>query len=164
MEGGLMAGGKFHPRPTWGPSDRKLSKEALVLQDYLARCPTRTSEGLFPLVLGYIVVDTPLDRDEIKAAFDELADAGLFEHDAENEVVLDCTALKTNPLRNGRDKETGEPKVDKRIPNAIRIFEGLPDSPLKVKLVALADAYSPDLADAIRANSTYSYSSLRSPF
>ncbi len=158
---------KFHFRPTWGFQDRRLSKEAIVLQDYLGRCPTRVSEGLFALALGYVVVDTPLSEAEVRSAFAELSKAGLYEYDADSEVVLDRTALRVNPLRNPRDKETdevvlnekGEPKRDKRIPNAVRMFEALPDSRLKPTFVALADRYSPDLADAIRADSIYAYSS-----
>jgi len=157
---------KFHPRPPWGPQDRKLSKEAVVLQDYLGRCPTRTSEGLFPLALGYVSVDTPLTEAEIEDAFAELSEAKLFDYDLENEVALDRRALIVNPLRHPRDKEgerkarkTGELLFDKRIPNAVRVFSSVPDSPLKIKFVALADLYSPDLADAIREESTYAYSS-----
>lgn len=161
---------KFHPRAPWGPGDRKLSKEALVLADYCSRCPTRTSEGLFSLNLGYIEVDLPLDTAEIVAAFDELSAAKLLDYDAKNEVVLDRTALRLNPLRHPRDKQgervvfsdgphKGELKIDKRIPNALRIFESVPESPLKIEFVAMADLYSPDLADAIREASKYAYPS-----
>lgn len=156
---------KYHPRPPWNAQDRKLSKDALVLADYLGRSPTRTSEGIFTLALGYVEVDTPLDKAEIMVAFDELSRAKLYDFDVDSEVVLDRTALKTNPLRHPRDKDgerltndkTGDLKIDKRIPSAVRIFEAIPDSILKVEFVALADLHSPDLADAIREASTHSY-------
>lgn len=150
---------KFHPRPTWSAQDRKLTAEGLVLQDYLGRCPTRTSEGLFQLAMGYISVDTPLVDEEIKAAFRELSKAGLYDYDEDNELVLDRSALRINPLRNSIDKKSGEIKVDKRIPNAVGLFQSMPESSLKLEFMALADVYTPDLADAIRAESTYSYPS-----
>jgi hypothetical protein len=150
---------KFHSRPPWSPQDRKLSKEALVLQDYLGRCPTRTTEGLFPLALGYVAVDTPLTKDEILAAIEELSRAKLFDYDIDNEVVLDRSALRINPLRNGADKKTGEVRVDKRIPNAVRLFLSMPDSRLKIEFMVLADIHSPDLANAIRSEESYPYTS-----
>jgi hypothetical protein len=156
---------KFYPRPPWGATDRRLTKEALVLQEYLGRCPMRTSEGLFSLALGYVEVDTPLGKTEILKAAEELSAAGLYRFDFDNEVVLDRTILRTNPLRHPRDKsgeriadeKTGELKVDKRIPNAVKVFAAVPDSRLKIEFVILADRDSPDLADAIRADSTYAY-------
>lgn len=151
--------GKYHSLPTWSSQDRKLSKDALVLQGYLDRCPTRTSEGLFPLSLGYVQVDTPLDETEIPDALDELSRAKLYDYDPEAEVVLDRTALRTNPLRNGVDKKTGEIRPDKRIASAVKIFESTPETGLKVEFVALADLHSPDLADAIREASSYAYPS-----
>ena len=111
-------GPKYHSLRPWGREDRELSKEALVLQDYCGRAPTRSSEGLFPLPLGYIVVDTPLVEQEIRVAFEELSAARLFDYDFNAEVVLDRTALKTNPLRNPRDKKTGEQKIHDSGPQA----------------------------------------------
>jgi hypothetical protein len=156
---------KFYASPPWGPSDRRLSKNALVLQDYVGRRPSGTNEGLSDLPLGHVTVDTPLTKDEALAAFKELSSASLIDYDATNEVVLDRRKLRTNPLRHPRDKEgerkvnekTGELLIDKRIPHAVRLFGAVPDSPLKVTFVALADSYSPDLADAIREDSTYAY-------
>ena len=133
--------------------------EALVLQDYFRRCPTGTSEGLFSLSLGYIQVDTPLDVEEIQSALAELSRIGLYDYDADTEVLLDRTALRNNPLRNGVNKKTGEISPDKRITHAVRAFEGIPDSMLKLEFLALADLYSRDLADAIREASPYDYSS-----
>ncbi len=161
-----MAPPKFHLVPTWGRLDRELSKDGKILRAYLQRCPMRASEGLFEVSVGHIRVDTNLTNVEIDQAFTELSAPGLAEYDIDNEVALDRTALKTNPLRNPRDKETGErivdegtgkPKVDKRIPNAIKLFAQIPESLLKHKFVVLADFFSPDLADAIRKDSTYAY-------
>jgi hypothetical protein len=163
---------RFHSVPTWDRHDRELSKDAKVLRSYLQRCPTRSSEGIFCVSQAYIVADTALTEAEVDAAFAELSEAKLFDYDADAEVALDRVALKTNPLRNPRDKtgrpiiseKTGEMKIDKRIPNAVRIFENVPDSHLKVEFVCLADKFSPDLADAIRADSTHAYPSpLRGP-
>ena len=68
-------------------------------------------------------------------------------------MVLDRTALRFSPLRNGTttDKVTGEIKVkpDNRIPAAVRLFENVPETPLKVEFYRLAHEHSPDLANAL---------------
>jgi hypothetical protein len=142
----------------WDKTFRRLSKEAKVVAFYVWTGPTRISEGIFQVAPGHVVADTCLTEQEVLAAFDEVSTAKLIDYDADAEVVLDRLALKRNPLRNGRDEKTGEVKVDKRIPNAVKRFAQVPDSPLKVEFVALADVYSPDLADALRADSHYAYS------
>ena len=162
---------KYHAVPVWGREDRRLSQDAKVLRNYVLRAPTRTSEGLFVLPLQYAIADTGLGEDKILDAFGELSRAGLFEYDAENEVALDRISLKVNPLKNPRSKDgdpvvnekTGEPKIDKRIPHAVRLFGQIPDSSLKVEFIVLADRFSPDLAEAIRSDSVYNFPSTEAP-
>jgi hypothetical protein len=147
----------FHPvsPSVWDKRFRGLSREAKLLALYVWTGPTRISEGLFAVAPGHIMVDTGLDQQEIIDAFEELSEADLIDFDAEAEVVLDLLALRRSPIRNGIDAKTVEIRVDKRIVNAVKRFEAVPDTDLKVKFMVLADAFAPDLSDAIREDQHY---------
>ena len=147
---------KFHAvSPTiWDRTQRQLGGPAKVVRYYVQTCPTRVSEGLFQLPLGILVHDTGLSETHARQGLAELEAAGLVSYDEAGEVVLDRVALKVNPIRNGTVRDgprKGEVKADNRIPGALRMFEQVPDSPLKVEFVKLARAHSPDLADALVA-------------
>lgn len=147
----------FHPvsPSVWDKTFRGLSREAKLLALYVWTGPTRISEGLFAVAPGHIMVDTGLDQQEILDAFEELSNADLVDYDPEAEVVLDLLALRRSPIRNGIDAKTGEIRVDKRIVNAVKRFDAVPNTDLKVKFMVLADAFAPDLSDAIREDQHY---------
>lgn len=141
---------KYHPvAPTlWDRAMRDLPATAKLLRLYVLTCPARVSEGLYQLPIGIAAHDLQLPAREIEQALAALKAAGLVDYDPEAEVVLDRTALKYQPLRNGTGP-TGEVKPDKRIAGALGRFEQVPDSPLKAELYRCARRYSPDLADAL---------------
>ena len=141
----------FHPiSPTiWDRTMRQLCGPAKVVRYYVQTCPTRVSEGLFQLPLGIVVHDTGLSEVHVRQGLDQLVETGLVSYDEHAEVVLDRTALKFNPLRNGVNKTSGEVKPDNRIAGALKRFDQVPESPLKCEFVRLAREHSPDLADAL---------------
>jgi len=141
---------KFHPvtPAVWDRAMRGLTTDAQVVRLYLLTCPSRVSEGLFHIALGILSHDTGLSVDETSLALDELHAAGLVTYDADAEVVLDRTALRYSPLRNGEGKD-GALKQDRRIPGAVRLFENVPETPLKAEQYRLAVQYAPDLALAL---------------
>ncbi len=134
----------------WDRRFRELSCEGKVVAFLVWTGRTRLSEGLFELSPGHVAADTGLSVDQALAALQEIGAAGLADYDPDAEVVLDRQALRTNPLRNGLNKETGEVQRDRRIKPAVQRFEQLPDTPLKATFLELADLHSPDLANAIR--------------
>jgi hypothetical protein len=141
---------KFHPvsPALWDRTMRNLSVDAKLVRLYLLTCSNRVSEGLFQLPVGIVAHDTGLSAEVVELAFEELAHAGFAEYDADAEVVLDRTALRFAPLRNGQDRD-GAVKQDKRIPGAVRLFENVPATPLKAELYRLAAEYAPDLKYAL---------------
>jgi hypothetical protein len=141
---------KFHPvsPAVWDRSMRALSADAKLVRMYLLTCANRLSEGLFQIPVGIVAHDTGLPEEYVMLALEELAAAGLVMYDPDAEVVLDLTALRFVPLRNGRDKD-GNPKPDARIAGAVRMLQGVPSTPLKRELFRMADEHSPDLASAI---------------
>lgn len=134
----------------WNRTFRGCSVEAKVVAFNVWTNRARTSEGLYELSVGHIAEDTALTRDQVSEALRELHDAGVVLHDPVAEVVLDTWALKTSPHRNGRNKETGEVKPDRRTAPFVELFVRLPQTPLKQAFLDLADDYSPDLAAALR--------------
>lgn len=127
----------------WDHTFRPLSTDAKLVQLYVWSSPLRLSEGLFTLPLGYVALDTGLDAGRVAAALAECEDAGLLRYDADVELVLDVSALRVNPLRNG------DRGPDKRIAPAVRKLRALPASPLKKEFLRLAERHSPDLARAL---------------
>jgi hypothetical protein len=142
---------RYHPvAPSiWDRAMRELSGPAMVVRFYVMTCPTRVSEGLFQLPLGHLIHDTGLQPEHVDQALSDLESAALVLYDHDAEVVLDRTALKHNPLRNGLNKKTGEVKPDNRILSAVKLFEQVPDTPLKLEFFRLAFEYSPDLAQPL---------------
>jgi hypothetical protein len=145
---------KYHPvAPSiWDRTMRGLSPAAMVVRYYVQTCPHRVSEGLFQLPLGHLIHDTGLTSEQVDQGLAELAVADLVLYDDEAEVVLDCTALKYNPLRNGTVKDgprRGDVAPDKRITSAVRLFEQVPETPLKAEFYCLAFEHSPDLAEPL---------------
>jgi DNA-binding transcriptional ArsR family regulator len=146
---------KFHQfsPAVWDRTMRRLSGPATLVRLYIMTAPTKVTEGLFALPVGIIVHDTGLSEENVEKGLAELAEAGLVDYDHDAEVVLDRWALRYTPLRNGTttDKTTGEVKVkpDNRIPAAVKLFEQVPSSPLKVEFYRLAREHSPDLAYAL---------------
>lgn len=127
---------------------RRLPAHAQLLELYLRTTPHRSSEGLFRLSFAHVVVDLGGDEQKWEGAMRTLTELRPFEYDPDAEIVLDRSALRDNPLKNGRSK-TGEVKPDNRIPGAIRKLKALPDTPLLGRLLEVAELYSPPLADAI---------------
>lgn len=142
---------KFHQiAPTvWDRTMRRLSPQATVVRLYVMSCANRITEGLFQLPLGIIVHDTGLAEDEARSALDELEEAGLVSYDEDAEVVLDRTALKYAPLKHGRHPETGEVRRNSAMKSAVKLFAGVPPTPLKRELYLLAKHYADDFAVAL---------------
>jgi hypothetical protein len=143
----------YHPVSpvVWDRTMRQLGHGAQLVRMYLLTCPLRLSEGLFHLPVGIAAHDLGLTVEQVAKALAELAGARLVDHDPDAEVVLDPTALKYNPLRNGVDRETGATKPDKRISGAIRKLRQVPPTRLLDELHMLAVEHSPDLAAAMAA-------------
>lgn len=127
----------------WSAPLRRCSVEARLVRAYIATCPGRTTEGLFPLALGYVAADTGLTEEVISKALLELEEAHIIEWDPNREYVLDLEGLEVVNM-------TAE--NDNRVRGAITQLRGLGDTPLKASLVRLADLYSPVLASAIRSS------------
>jgi len=124
---------------------RRLSNEAQIVFLYVLTCRDRRTEGLFELSAIRVAGDTNLRVTEVEAGFEELDRAGFVSYDADHEIVLDRFALHYSPLRPGRDKETGEIRVNRAMSAAVRHYQTLSDSPLKPAFVEAAKRYSPDL-------------------
>jgi hypothetical protein len=139
------------PSAVWDRSFRELSDHAKLVAFYIWTSPTRNSEGLSTFRLHYAATDLGMDEGHVRGALHELNQTGYVLWDVEYEAVLDVHALKWNPLRNGRDRNSGEIRPDKRIIGALRQLEDFRDSSLLPELLHVADLYSPDFADAIRA-------------
>jgi hypothetical protein len=136
----------------WDRSLRSVSTTAQVVAFYVWTCRLRSSEGLFELAAGHVVVDTGLGEDQVLAALEELEHVGLVSYDVEAEIVLDRRALRDNPLKNGIHRsgpKAGEVAPDNRIKGAVTRFAQMPDTPLKVEFLRLALRHSEDLALAI---------------
>lgn len=88
-----------------------------------------STEGFSRIPVSYIVGDSALSEEEVLSALEELQRSGYICYHQETETLLDLLSLKWNPLRNGVDKETGEVKVNNRLPGALRQLESLVDSP-----------------------------------
>jgi DNA-binding transcriptional ArsR family regulator len=144
-------GATYHPvfPALWDRTMRQLGGPAKVVRLYVLTCSHRLSEGLYHLPVGIIQHDTGLEPQHVDQALRELADARLIDYDPDAEVVLDRTALKFAPLKNGVDRDTGEVRVDKRIAGAVRKLEHVPQTPLMAELYRLAVQHSPDLAAAL---------------
>ena len=141
---------KFHPvtPAIWDRTMRELSPEAKLVRLYLLTCANRLSEGLYQLAIGIVAHDTGLSPDAVVEALGELESVALASYDRDAEVVLDRTALRYAPLRNGTDRE-GNVKRDNRIAGAIRHIENVPDTPLKEAQYRLARDLSPALREAM---------------
>ena len=125
----------------WSANLRRCSVEARLVRAYIATCPGRATEGLFPLPLGYATADTGLTEDVISRALAELQEAHIIEWDPNRELVLDLEALEVVNMR---------AENDNRVRGAILQLRGLGDTPLKASLLRIADVHSPVLARAIR--------------
>jgi hypothetical protein len=143
----------YHPvyPAVWDRTMRELGHAAQLVRCYLLTCPSRASEGLFHMPVGIVAHDLGLTAEQVTKALAELIEGQLVDHDPDAEVVLDRTALRFTPLRNGVDRETGETKVDKRIAGAIRKLRQVPPTRLLHELHRLAVEHSPDLAVAIES-------------
>jgi hypothetical protein len=124
----------------WSAALRSCSVDARLLRAYIATAPTKTTEGLFPLPIGYASHDTGLSETQIEQAFEELRGCGLVDWDPDTDLVLDREALVVTKY--GDDS-------DKRIKGAVKLIEGLPPSPLVAELVALAERFAPAIARAL---------------
>ncbi len=127
---------------------RELSPEAKLVRLNLLTCANRLSEGLYQLAIGIVAHDTGLSPHAVVEALGELESVALASYDRDAEVVLDRTALRYAPLRNGTDRE-GNVKRDNRIAGAIRHIENVPDTPLKEAQYRLARDLSPALREAM---------------
>lgn len=125
----------------WSANLRRCRVEARLVRAYIATCPGRATEGLFPLPLGYANADTGLSEEVIAEALLELQEAHIIEWDPKRELVLDLEALEVANMRSENDN---------RIRGAIAQLRGLGDTPLKASLLRIADVHSPGFARAIR--------------
>lgn len=160
--GRCMSSGSAHifvPRSMHDATFAQLDPNTQRLEYYARMCPGRASEGLFRFPFGYLFADIGMPIEEAKAAMDELTERRPFRFDWDNEILLDCEALKHNPIRHKRDdftkeieinEKTGEPKKDRRTKGAIGRLKALPETPLLAHLLDVALDHSPDFAQDIR--------------
>lgn len=125
----------------WSANLRRCSVEGRLVRAYIATCPGRATEGLFPLPLGYANADTGLSQEVISGALLELQEARIIEWDPNTELVLDLEALEVANMRSENDN---------RVRGAIAQLRGLGGTPLKASLLRVADRRSPVLARVIR--------------
>lgn len=126
----------------WSAQLRRCSVEARLVRAYIATCPGKTTEGLFPLPLGYANADTGLSEEVIAGALLELQEAHIIEWDPNRGLVLDLEALEVANMRS---------ESDNRVRGALVQLRGLGDTALKASLLRIADIHSPVFARAIRA-------------
>ncbi len=119
---------------------RSCSVEARIVRAYIATCPGRATEGLFPLPLGFANADIGLSHEVISGVLLELQEAHIIKWDPNTELVLDLEALEVANMRSENDK---------RVRGAITQLRGLGDTPLKASVLRVANRYSPVLARAI---------------
>lgn len=129
----------------WDAAMRRLSFNARYVRAYIATCPTKTTEGLFALNVGYVMADTGLGDSEVRHAIEELEAAGLVGWDATNEVVLDYLALEVANINS---------EGDKRIAGALKQIRNVGETSLRAKFADHAERVSPVLAAALRADAT----------
>lgn len=124
----------------WSAALRRCSTAARLVRVYVATAPARTSEGLFPMSLGYASIDTGLTEDEIRSALKELDAVGLVGWDEEQELVLDRESLEVMNYTSTNDK---------RLDGAVKLIRTLPASPLIRDFHTLAARMAPPLARAL---------------
>jgi hypothetical protein len=109
-----------------------------LLAFYLLTCEHRTTEGLYRLPLAYVAEDLGWPQAKVAKRFQVLVAAGFVEHDPNAQVVLIVKAL-----------ERQRPNPNQAIA-AIKKLRLLPQTPLRRRFYALAEASSPALAEAMR--------------
>lgn len=147
----------FHPVYTsmYDPTFARLSRSAQTLELYIRTAPNRSTEGLFHFGAGAVADYLGMEREEVFSALSELQEADRpFMFDAEAGVILDRSAVRDNPLgkRKTKDEWPADQKknLDNRIKGAIRKLKALPKTPLLLQLLIVADAHSPEFAEAMR--------------
>ena len=124
----------------WGAALRRCSSNARLVRMYVATAPARTSEGIFPMSLGYASIDTGLTEDEVRSALKELDAVGLVGWDEEQELVLDRESLEVMNYTSADDR---------RLKAAVKLIRTLPASPLIHEFHTLAARMAPPLARAL---------------
>lgn len=124
----------------WSAALRRTSPQARLVRNYIATGPLKTTEGLFPLPLGYLISDTGLPQDEVERGLMELENERLIQWDGNHEVVLDREALVVANYTSQKDK---------RVVAAVKLYRDLPDTPLAQEFLALAAELAPVLHKAI---------------
>lgn len=125
----------------WSAVLRRCSIAARLLRIYVATAPGKTTEGLFPMPIGYAVNDTGLSNEDIRAAFSELSAVGLVDWDEEHEIVLDREALEIANYSSD---------ADNRIKSAVKLVRNLPASPLIAEFRKLTAQLAHPLERALR--------------
>lgn len=125
----------------WDATLRRASTNARLVRAYIATCPSKTTEGLFRLNVGYIAADTGLKPDDVEDALAELDNAGLIRWDPENEVVLDFLALEAANINKSGDN---------RIVGALKQLRSVGHTSLHDVFLAHVESVCPVLAEAIR--------------
>lgn len=125
----------------WDATLRRTGTHARLVRAYIATCPSKTTEGLFRLNVGYIATDTGLNQDEVESALAELDHVGLIRWDPENEVVLDFLALEAANINKSGDN---------RITGALRQLRSVGHTCLHDAFLAHVENVCPVLAEAIR--------------
>jgi hypothetical protein len=117
---------------------REVDPNAQSAYLYLLTCRHRNSEGLFYLPKAYVATDVGMTAAEVELAFDALVAARFIDYDPEAEVILDRHALRYF-----------QPRGPKQIAGAVRVFEQVARSPLKVDLMRLAYLYAEGFSEAL---------------
>lgn len=125
----------------WDATLRRTSTNARLVRAYIATCPSKTTEGLFRLNVGYIAADTGLKQDDVEDALAELDSVSLIRWDSENEVVLDFLALEAANINKSGDN---------RIAGALRQLRSVGHTSLYEVFLAHVEDVCPVLAQAIR--------------
>ena len=124
----------------WNAALRRTTPLARLVRSYIATGPLKTTEGLFPLPIGYLVSDTGLSEDDARSALEELENEGIISWDPVQEIVLDHEALVVANYTSIRDR---------RVVGAVKLFRDLPETPLSDEFLKLASSLAPVLHSAI---------------
>jgi hypothetical protein len=111
----------------------------VVLALYLLTCEHRNLEGLYRLPKAYVIEDLGWEADAVGEHMARLLDDEFIEYDESARVVFVRNALKYQ-----------QPKSPPQIKGAINSLERVPETPLLMSLLRVADTHALTLSKAIR--------------
>lgn len=129
----------------WGIALRRTNPMARLVRAYVATGPFKTTEGLFPLPLGYITHDTGLTTDQVVEGLGELEAQRIVSWDPEHEVILDREALHVANYTS---------VADNRIVKGVKLVRDLPKTRLVDEFSNLARELAPPFFEVLRRDAT----------